>query len=272
MFFFVFVFYKLDAEYHRRARWEMSRLLAIAGEIEKFKVKDNIIQEQRKNDPSLSFVVKKKSNDIVEVENRSFNVLKDKISKETLRGIEDMEFTQMTEIQAKSIPPLLEGHDLVGAARTGSGKTLAFLIPAIELIYKLKFNARNGTGIIIISPTRELSMQTYGVLEDLMKHHNHTYGLVTGGTNRAVEVKKLNIGVNILVATPGRLLDHLQNTVDFLYKNLQCLVIDEADRILDIGFEEELKQIINLLPSNYLLTFYTYIFCVQFFKFMYYFF
>lgn len=173
------------------------------------------------------------------------------VSEETLKGVQDMGFTDMTEIQAKSIPPLLEGRDLVGAARTGSGKTLAFLIPAIELIYKLRFMPRNGTGILIISPTRELSMQTFGVLKELMAHHHHTYGLVMGGASRSVEADKLSKGINILVATPGRLLDHLQNTPDFLYKNLQCLVIDEVDRILEIGFEEELRQIINLLPSKY---------------------
>ncbi|XP_028139192.1 probable ATP-dependent RNA helicase pitchoune [Diabrotica virgifera virgifera] len=180
----------------------------------------------------------------------TFDSLTDKVCENTLKAIADMGFTTMTEIQAKSIPPLLEGRDLVGAAKTGSGKTLAFLIPAVELIYKLKFMPRNGTGIIIISPTRELSMQTFGVLKELMKYHHHTYGLVMGGTARQTEAQKLSKGINILVATPGRLLDHLQNTPDFLYKNLQCLVIDEADRILEVGFEEEMKQIINLLPKR----------------------
>lgn len=161
-----------------------------------------------------------------------------------------MGFTTMTEIQAKAIPPLLEGRDLVGSAKTGSGKTLAFLLPAVELINKLKFMPRNGTGVIIISPTRELSMQTFGVLKELMTHHYHTYGLIMGGANRSVEAEKLAKGINIIVATPGRLLDHLQNTPDFLYKNLQCFIIDEVDRILEIGFEEELKQIINLLPKR----------------------
>ncbi|KAK4883513.1 hypothetical protein RN001_006832 [Aquatica leii] len=182
--------------------------------------------------------------------NRSFESLSDKVCEATLKGISDMGFTTLTEIQAHSIPPLLEGHDLVGAAKTGSGKTLAFLIPAVELIYKLKFMPRNGTGVMIISPTRELSMQTFGVLKELMKHHHHTYGLVMGGASRQTEAQKLSKGINILVATPGRLLDHLQNTPDFLYKNLQCLIIDEADRILEVGFEEEMKQIINLLPKR----------------------
>lgn len=104
-----------------------------------------------------------------------------------------------------------------------------------------------------MSPTRELSMQTFGVLKELMKYHHHTYGLLMGGANRQTEAQKLEKGINIIVATPGRLLDHLQNTPGFLYKNLQCLVIDEADRILDIGYEEELKQIINILPSEYIL-------------------
>ena len=160
----------------------------------------------------------------------------------------------MTDIQHKTIPPLLEGRDLVGNAKTGSGKTLAFLLPAVELIYKLKFLPRNGTGVLIISPTRELSMQTFGVLRELLKHHDHTYGLIMGGANRSTEAQKLEKGINILVATPGRLLDHLQNTKNFLVKNLQCLIIDEADRILDVGFEEEMKRIIKLLPSKFLKT------------------
>lgn len=117
-------------------------------------------------------------------------------------------------------------------------------------MYKLKFMPRNGTGVIIISPTRELSMQTFGVLQELMKYHNQTYGLIMGGTNRSSEANKLEKGVNILVSTPGRLLDHLQTTKNFLFKNLQCLIIDEADRILDIGFEDEMRAIVKLLPTR----------------------
>jgi len=181
---------------------------------------------------------------------RSFDSLKDSISEPTMKGIKDMGFSMMTEIQAETIPHLLEGRDLVGAAKTGSGKTLSFLIPAVELCYKLKFMPRNGTGVIIISPTRELSMQTFGVLREVLKHHYHTYGLIMGGSDRKTEALKLGKGINILVATPGRLLDHLQNSKDFLFKNLQCLIIDEADRILDVGFEEEMKKIIKLLPKK----------------------
>ena len=172
------------------------------------------------------------------------------LSEPTNKALEKHGFVKMTEIQARSIPPLLTGKDLMGAARTGSGKTLSFLIPAIELLHKSKFLPRNGTGVIIISPTRELSLQTYGVVRDLMAFHSQTHGLVIGGANRKAEADKLLKGVNLLVATPGRLLDHLQGTRGFLFKHLKCLIIDEADRILQIGFEEELKAIIHLLPKS----------------------
>ncbi|KAH9381116.1 hypothetical protein HPB48_010788 [Haemaphysalis longicornis] len=172
-----------------------------------------------------------------------FSSLRGKVADATLKAIESMGFTQMTEIQAMTIPHLLEGRDVVAAAKTGSGKTLAFLIPAVELLSKLKFMPRNGTGALVIAPTRELAMQTFGVLQELLQGQNQTLGLIMGGTNRQSEGAKLAKGVNFLVATPGRLLDHLQNTSEFVYKNLQCLIIDEADRILDIGFEEEMKQI-----------------------------
>lgn len=221
----------------------------VATTSKKAKTNSKVIEEKVENGKKKK---KSQSNDRVEAsDDRNFSSLEGKVSSETLKAIEEMGFTTMTEIQAKSIPPLLEGRDLVGAAKTGSGKTLSFLIPAIELIYKLRFMPRNGTGVLIISPTRELSMQTFGVLKELMAHHHHTFGLVMGGANRSVEAAKLAKGVNVLVATPGRLLDHLQNSPDFLYKNLQCLIIDEVDRILEIGFEEELRQIVNLLPSKY---------------------
>ncbi|KAM9710702.1 ATP-dependent RNA helicase DDX18 [Menidia menidia] len=183
-------------------------------------------------------------------EDTAFASLAGLVSDNTLNGVKELGFEHMTEIQHKSIRPLLEGRDVLAAAKTGSGKTLAFLIPSIELVYKLKFMPRNGTGVVILSPTRELAMQTYGVLKELMTHHVHTYGLIMGGSNRSAEAQRLANGVNILVATPGRLLDHLQNTPGFMYKNLQCLIIDEADRILEVGFEEELKQIIKLLPKK----------------------
>ncbi|KAJ2378489.1 ATP-dependent RNA helicase [Coemansia sp. RSA 2607] len=172
------------------------------------------------------------------------------LSEHTKNAIKDMGFTKMTEVQARTIPPLLAGRDVLGAAKTGSGKTLSFLIPAIELLTKLRFKPRNGTGAIIISPTRELALQIFGVARDLLKYHSQTFGIVIGGANRKAEADKLIKGVNLLIATPGRLLDHLQNTKGFIFKNLKTLVIDEADRILENGFEDEMKAIVKILPQE----------------------
>ena len=199
----------------------------------------------------------------------------------------------MSEIQAKAIPPLLAGNDLLAQAKTGSGKTLGFLIPAIEMLYKSKFKPRNGTGVLILAPTRELALQIYGIARELLKEHSQTHAIIMGGTNRATEAEKLQKGVNLLVATPGRLLDHMivrpfekkkpsptttnkknaykalpsfplpplppfsslrfktrQNTSGFIIKNLLCLVMDEADRMLEVGFEEELKEILKRIPKE----------------------
>lgn len=172
------------------------------------------------------------------------------LSAKTMAGIDDMGFDNMTEIQQRGIPPLLAGRDVLGAAKTGSGKTLAFLIPAVEMLSALRFKPRNGTGVIVVSPTRELALQIFGVARELMAHHSQTYGIVIGGANRRAEAEKLSKGVNLLIATPGRLLDHLQNTEGFVFKNLKALIIDEADRILEIGFEDEMRQIVKVLPKD----------------------
>jgi ATP-dependent RNA helicase DDX18/HAS1 len=174
------------------------------------------------------------------------------ISDATKQALQKMGFTQMTQIQARSIPECLTGSDLVGAAKTGSGKTLAFLIPIVELLNRVQFTRKQGTGAIVISPTRELSLQIYGVLRDLIEygHFPQTHGLIMGGANRKAESDKLVKGVNIVVATPGRLHDHLANTRGFVVQRLQMLVIDEADRILEQGFEEDMHQIIKLLPKE----------------------
>ncbi|GBG29522.1 ATP-dependent RNA helicase has1 [Hondaea fermentalgiana] len=172
------------------------------------------------------------------------------LSEKTQKGLSEGGFERLTQIQHKAIPALLQGSDLIGAAKTGSGKTLAFLVPAVELLARVSFKARNGTGVVVITPTRELALQIYGVVLEVCKHHSQTTGIVIGGANRRTEADRLQTGVNLLVSTPGRLLDHLRNTKGFVYKNLLSLIIDEADRILQIGFEEDMKQIIKLLPQE----------------------
>lgn len=174
------------------------------------------------------------------------------MSEKTQAGLAMLKFTRMTQIQSLAIPPLLAGKDMIAAAKTGSGKTLAFLVPIIELLHKAKFTTRNGTGAIVIAPTRELAMQIYGVLHELCTHgkFSQTHGLIMGGSNRRTEAERLIKGVNIIICTPGRLLDHLQNTKGFLFRNLLAFCMDEADRILEDGFEDDLRAILKLLPKE----------------------
>ena len=138
----------------------------------------------------------------------------------------------------------------MGSAKTGSGKTLAFLIPAINLLQRAEFKRIQGTGIIIITPTRELALQIYNVAKDLLSGMNLSHGVIMGGTNMKTETLKLSKHVNLLVATPGRLLDHLLNTKTFIFSNLLSLIIDEADAILKQGFEDEMNQILKILNSD----------------------
>lgn len=165
-------------------------------------------------------------------------------------SLASLNFSTLTNVQAKGIPPALKGHDILGAAKTGSGKTLAFLIPALTLLHRSGFKRVQGSGVIIITPTRELALQIYNVAKSLMANLNLSHGVIMGGTNMKLERSKLEKHVNLLVATPGRLLDHLLNTKDFVYQNLLTLIIDEADAILKQGFEEEMNNILKILPKD----------------------
>ncbi len=115
-------------------------------------------------------------------------------------------------------------------------------------MYRFEFKQKNGTGVIIILPTRELAIQVFDVAKKVCEFHNKTIGILIGGTNRKAESNRLEKGVNMLICTPGRLLDHLQNS-KFNYRNLLSLVIDEADALLRQGFEEELTNILKSLPK-----------------------
>ncbi len=167
------------------------------------------------------------------------------LTENTIKALDDLKYTTATEIQSLCIPEAMTGIDILGRAKTGSGKSLAFLIPAVELLSRADFKQEMGVGVIVLTPTRELALQLFNIAKDLLVYHKKTCALVMGGANRKVEQEKLRKGVNLLVATPGRLLDHLNSTKGFNYMNLSMLIIDEADAILKIGFEEELKQILD---------------------------
>ncbi|XP_041988931.1 probable ATP-dependent RNA helicase pitchoune [Aricia agestis] len=182
--------------------------------------------------------------------NPKFKEFRGKISKPTLRAIKTMGFKQLTDIQAEVLPKALSGSDIVATAKTGSGKTLAFLIPIVELVNKHLNGQSQGTFCVVISPTRELASQTYSVLQDLISQNESIRtALIIGGESRKMQSNILYQGAHIVVSTPGRLFDHMR-TKEFDYSQVSCLVLDEADKIFQYGFEEDIKQIINRLPKE----------------------
>ncbi|GAA5822433.1 hypothetical protein JCM3770_000269 [Rhodotorula araucariae] len=171
------------------------------------------------------------------------------LSSQTLAGLTSAYYSRMTDIQQRSLPLALKGKDVLGAARTGSGKTLAFLIPVLEILLRKRWGPQDGLGALVISPTRELAVQIFEVLRKIGHQHQFSAGLVIGGKNLKDEQDRLS-RMNILVATPGRLLQHMDQTLGFECDHLQLLVLDEADRILDMGFSASLNAIIANLPRS----------------------
>ncbi|KAG9246065.1 P-loop containing nucleoside triphosphate hydrolase protein [Calycina marina] len=171
------------------------------------------------------------------------------LSEFTKKGLKASHFTQLTKIQSKAIPLALKARDILGAAKTGSGKTLAFLIPVLENLYRQQWSSDHGLGALIISPTRELAAQIFQVLRRVGRYHAFSAGLVIGGKDTQEEQERL-ARMNILVCTPGRMLQHLDQTAAFDVGNLEMLVLDEADRIMDMGFQSSVDAIIEHLPKS----------------------
>src|SRR5262245_1084343 len=163
-----------------------------------------------------------------------------------LRGIERMGFTLPTPIQKDAIPPALEGRDVLACAMTGSGKTAAFLLPMLQ---RLMTRPRGVTRALIITPTRELAAQIDEHRRDLGRFTRTTGAAVYGGVGMAPQEAAFRRGVDVLVATPGRLLDHLQSPYARLDR-LEILVLDEADRMLDMGFLPDVRRLIARLPAR----------------------
>ncbi|NXX18919.1 DDX10 helicase, partial [Podargus strigoides] len=171
------------------------------------------------------------------------------LSKKTLKGLQEAQYRVVTEIQRQTIGLALQGKDVLGAAKTGSGKTLAFIVPALELLYRQQWTSADGLGVLIISPTRELAYQTFKVLRKVGKNHEFSAGLIIGGKDLKEESERIH-QINMLICTPGRLLQHMDETSYFYASDLQMLILDEADRILDMGFADTMNAIIENLPKK----------------------
>jgi ATP-dependent RNA helicase RhlE len=163
-----------------------------------------------------------------------------------LRGIQELGFTEPTPIQRDAIPPALAGRDVLASAQTGSGKTAAFVIPLLE---RLAANPGRGTRALVITPTRELAVQVDDHLRELGRYTGISSAKVYGGLGMEEQRRALRGGTQVVIATPGRLLDHIgRRNVDL--RRLEILVLDEADRMLDMGFMPDVRRILSHLPSK----------------------
>lgn len=163
-----------------------------------------------------------------------------------LRAVKDAGYLTPTPIQTQAIPLLLQGHDLLACAQTGTGKTAAFSLP---LLQRLQHQGQDGPRALILVPTRELAVQIHTSLRLYGRYTTVRSGVVYGGVKIGPQTLVLRAGVDILVATPGRLLDHVERgSVDFAA--LACLVLDEADRMLDMGFIHDVRRILRALPAQ----------------------
>ncbi|HZL84597.1 MAG TPA: DEAD/DEAH box helicase, partial [Candidatus Krumholzibacteria bacterium] len=168
------------------------------------------------------------------------------LSAELVRAVAEQGYTEPTPIQLQAIPVVLAGRDLLGAAQTGTGKTAAFALPILQ-----KLSERNAAAVrvLVVTPTRELAAQVEQDFRTYGKHMGMETATIFGGVGMQPQVDALRRGVDVLVATPGRLLDHVgEKTVDL--SQIEILVLDEADRMLDMGFIHDIRKILALLPAE----------------------
>jgi ATP-dependent RNA helicase DDX27 len=179
--------------------------------------------------------------------NSSFQVMS--LSRPILKGLASVGFTEPTPIQSKTVPIAMEGKDVVGGAETGSGKTAAFLIPILErLLYRPK--KIPTTRVAILMPTRELAVQCFNVAQKLAAFTDITFAQLAGGFSLREQEAVLRTKPDVVIATPGRFIDHMQNSAGFQVETLEILVLDEADRMLEEGFESQLNEILTTIPKS----------------------
>ncbi len=166
-----------------------------------------------------------------------------------LRGIQELGFERPTPVQEQAIPHIIEGRDVIASAQTGTGKTAAFVLPILHNLLSKETEGKTAVRALIIAPTRELALQSMEHLQKLSRYVNLRGEAIFGGVSMEPQIRALNQGVDVISATPGRLLDHVyQGRIDF--GALEVLVLDEADRMMDMGFLPDVKRIISLLPPQ----------------------
>jgi len=170
------------------------------------------------------------------------------LSQSLQKSVQAMGYEETTPIQAQAIPPALEGRDIIGCAQTGTGKTAAFLLPALQQLVRDQRKTQNPR-VVVLAPTRELVIQVTDHARKLAARTPIRIAAIYGGAKMGTQIEKLRHGVDVIVATPGRLQDHMRRR-NVNFKELQILVLDEADRMLDMGFLPDIKEIVSRMPQQ----------------------
>ena len=169
-----------------------------------------------------------------------------KLNKQLLNAVQDLGYSDPTEIQQKAIPQILAGHDILGIAQTGTGKTAAYLLP---ILMKIKFAQGTDPRVLILTPTRELAMQVHESILELSKYTDIRSSVAYGGVGPKTQIENIKKGIDILVATPGRFMDiYLKN--ELITKTINTLVLDEADKMMDMGFMPQIRKILEVVPRK----------------------
>ena len=163
-------------------------------------------------------------------------------------AVRELGYEAPTPIQEQAIPPALSGRDIVGCAQTGTGKAAAFVLPALHHLLSNPANSRNPR-VLILTPTRELTIQVAEDARDLARHTDLRVAAVYGGSSMGQQIDRLRRGADVVVATPGRLMDHMRRG-NVRLSDVQILVLDEADRMLDMGFLPDIEHIIDRTPRQ----------------------
>lgn len=171
------------------------------------------------------------------------------LSEYLVKAVSKQGYDTPTPIQSKSIPPILEGKDVLASAQTGTGKTAGFTLPMLQILSQNPPKGRRTIRALILTPTRELAAQVYQNVKDYSEFVDLRSTVIFGGVNQKSQVSKIKNGVDILIATPGRLID-LNNQGLLSLKQIEILVLDEADRMLDMGFLRDIKKIMGLIPKQ----------------------
>ncbi|CAI4045959.1 hypothetical protein N7582_003693 [Saccharomyces uvarum] len=217
--------------------------------LEKGGKNDEVVEEDDSEEAKADFYAPEtEANDAKKQMYDNFNSLS--LSRPVLKGLASLGYVKPSPIQSATIPIALLGKDIIAGAVTGSGKTAAFMIPIIErLLYKPGKIA--STRVIVLLPTRELALQVADVGKQIARFVSGiTFGLAVGGLNLRQQEQLLKSRPDIVIATPGRFIDHIRNSASFNVDSVEILVMDEADRMLEEGFQDELNEIMGLLPSN----------------------